>query len=121
LSEVNVRPPITDSPWFWVLLFSSMAMVALLVMSHKYTRRQAIIERHYQANERVTEQFENKSPDTARTDDGQSPRPFASPGHNLITLWPLAVLMALIAATSATMLYRTSRAVPGPESKAESP
>lgn len=95
-------------------------------MSHKYTRRQANIERHYQANERVTEQFENNSPFAVRTDDGQSPRPFATPGHNLITLWPLAVLMTLIAATAATMLYRASRVVPGPgpenpESTSESP
>ncbi|HVT30616.1 MAG TPA: hypothetical protein VHE81_21590, partial [Lacipirellulaceae bacterium] len=75
MSVANERPPITDSPWFWVLLFSLMAMAALAVMSHKYTRRQANIERHYQANERVTEQFENNSPFAVRTDDGQSPRP----------------------------------------------
>ncbi len=91
-------------------------MIALLAMSHKYTRRQANIERHYQARERATEELaaENNSPGGVRTDEQQTRRPFAMPGHNLITLWPLAVLMALIAAGSATMLYRASRR-PGPE------
>ncbi len=98
-----------------------MAMVALATMSHKYTRRQANIERHYQAHERIAEEFaaENNSSDAARTDEQQTRRPFATPGHNLITLWPLAVLMALIAATAATMLCRASRR-PAPESKSES-
>ena len=49
--------PITDSPWFWVLAFSLTGLLALAAMSGKYSRRQANIERKYQARERVAEKL----------------------------------------------------------------
>ena len=64
---------------------------------------------------------ENKGAGTERIDDLEARRPFATPGNNLITLWPLAALLGIVAVVAATMLYRASRAVPGPDSGVTSP
>jgi hypothetical protein len=47
------KPPITDSPWFWALMFSVVALVALVAISGQYGKRQARLERQYQARERI--------------------------------------------------------------------
>jgi type VI protein secretion system component VasF len=109
----KVSSPLTDSAWFWALAFSLMALLALAVVgfSGKYQKRQAKIELQYQARERVAEKLtaENNPARSERTDDSEARRPFATPGNNLITLWPLAVLLAIVAVVAATMLYRASR------------
>lgn len=117
-SVVNQNPqsPLTDTPWYWVLIFSLMALAALVAIGPKYGPRQAGIERQYQARERVAEKItaENNSKDAARIDDRDGRRAFATPDHQLIPLWPLATLLTLIAIVSAVMLIRASRALPGP-------
>jgi hypothetical protein len=107
--EVDTRAaPLTDSPWFWVLAFSLMAMLALVAIGTKYARRQTRLELQYQARERIAERrAAANNPVTAeRIDDRSGGREFASPGDNLIPLWPLAILLFLIAAFSAAMLSR---------------
>src|SRR5437764_2545029 len=93
----NPQSPLTDSPWFWALAFSLMGLLALgaVGFSGKYQKRQAKIELQYQARERVAEKLtaENKPASVERRDDMEARRPFATPGNNLITLWPLAVLL----------------------------
>ncbi len=108
------RSSITDSPWFWVLLFALVALVLLAAMSRKYDLRQANIERNYQARERVAEKItaENNPADVARINDLEARRPYAAPGDRLIKLWPLAILLGLISVVAAIMLYR-GRGRPG--------
>jgi hypothetical protein len=108
LSEAEHQSPITDSPWFWALAFSLMALVALLALSGKYSRRQANIERNYQARERVAEKVtaENNPAGAKRIDDAEAQRAYASPGDKLIPIWPLAALLGLISIVAAAMLYR---------------
>ena len=110
-SEIpNPQSEPTDSPWFWVLLFSLTALLALAVVgfSGRYGKRQSGIERQYQARERVAEKLaaENNSADGGRIDGQESRRPFATPGEQLIPLWPLGVLLGLVACFAAAMLYR---------------
>lgn len=45
------RPPITDSPWFWVYLFATAALALLMVSKPKLQYRQAWLERQHQARE----------------------------------------------------------------------
>ena len=47
----RANSPLTDSPWFWVLAFSLMALavLAVLVFSGKYGKRQTRLELQYQA------------------------------------------------------------------------
>src|SRR5688572_19157293 len=98
--DAHERPPVTDSPWFWVLIFSLMALGALVAIGGKYGRRQSAIERQYQARERIAQQraAANNSADAERNEVQESPpRDFASPGDTLIPLWPLAALLIVIA------------------------
>ena len=46
-----VRPPLTDSPWFWVCMFATAALLGLTAAQPKYGRRQAQIEKQYQGRE----------------------------------------------------------------------
>jgi hypothetical protein len=113
--EVDPRAaPLTDSPWFWVLAFSLMALLALVAIGTKYGRRQTRLELQYQARERIAERRATaNNPEAAeRIDDQPDRREFVSPGDNLIPLWPLTLLLFLIAALSAVMLSR-GRGRPG--------
>jgi hypothetical protein len=95
---VNIRPPITDSPWFWLLIFAGMALAALLAIGPKYGGRQARLERRYQASERITaDRSKNRPADFASADD------------TLIPLWPLAVVLSLVVVLAAIMLIRGRR------------
>jgi hypothetical protein len=108
----NNTVPLTDSAWFWVLLFSLVGLLALVAMSPKYGRRQANIERQYQARERVAEKItaENNPDASARIDDLDARRPYvATTSEKLIPIWPLAVLLALVSLVAAVMLVRSQR------------
>lgn len=85
-----------------------MALISLIAIGPKYGRRQANIERQYQARERVAEKLaaENNSADGGRIDGQESRRPFATADEQLIPLWPLGVLLGLVACFAAAMLYR---------------
>jgi hypothetical protein len=102
-----------------VLAFSLTALGALAAISFSgwYGKRQTRLELQYQARERVAEKINAKNNPAAdeRTDNSEARHPFVTPGNNLITLWPLAVLLGAVATVAATMLYRASRAVSGPD------
>jgi hypothetical protein len=85
-----------------------MGLVAIFAMHGKYGRRQANIERNYQARERVAEKVaaENNPIEPDRLDNLEVRRDFASPDNQLVPLWPLALLLALVAVVAAAMLYR---------------
>ena len=105
------RPPITDSPWFWVLLFSGMALAALLAIGPKYGGRQARLERQYQARERIVAERaeENSQARAERTNEEPERREFAAADETLIPLWPLAVILSVAVILAAIMLFRGRR------------
>ena len=114
----RARAPITDSPWFWVTLFSLMGLVALAAMHRKYGYMQSRIERRYQVNERIAED--------ATEDPGR--REYATPQATIIPLWPLAIALGCVATVAAVMLVRersrrgqttAARRCPRPGSRAE--
>jgi hypothetical protein len=113
--DASERTPVTDSPWFWVLMFSVMALGALMAIGGKYGRRQSAVERQYQARERIAQQQAagNNSAAAERNDSQKSPpRHFASPGDTLIPLWPLAALLLVVALFALVMLFQ-GRGRPG--------
>ena len=107
-------PPVTDSPWFWVLIFTAMALAALLAIGPKYGGRQARLERQYQARERiVTERAAgSKENEVPRTNGQAEHRDLASAEDTLIPLWPLAVVLSGVLILAAIMLVR-GRGRPG--------
>jgi hypothetical protein len=102
---------LTDSPWFWVLAFSLMALLALVAIGTKYGRWQTRLELQYQARDRIAERraAANNPQSEERIDKTTDRRDFASPGNNLIPLWPLAAILFIIAVFSAGMLGRGRR------------
>jgi Flp pilus assembly protein TadB len=109
--ESKKRPPLTDSPWFYVLVFSAMALFALLVIGPKYGQRQSRLERNYQARERVTERssVSNKEDADTRKDQVAARRDYATPGNTLVPLWPLAMILGIITLFAGFMLRRAMR------------
>ena len=101
-------PSITDSPWYWVVAFSLMALLALVVIGPKYGRRQSALERKYQARERIEDAREarNNSVGDPRTDELAARRRFATPGDTLVPLWPLAAILVIVVLFAGYMLRR---------------
>jgi hypothetical protein len=102
------RSHLTDSPWFYILAFSLMAMLALIAIGPKYGRRQSAMDRKYQARERIEDarMARNNSGVEARNNELAERRPFATPGDTLVPLWPLAVVLLAIALFALVMLLR---------------
>ncbi len=103
------KPPLTDSPWFWVLMFSGVAMLGIVAVGPKYVRRQARTEQRY-ANRLQTwqhqQEYSGRTPtadealETGRRMESQPPR---------ASLVPLAVAAAVIMAVSAGGLLVSRR------------
>jgi hypothetical protein len=106
------QSPLTDSPWFWVMVFSAMALAALLAIGPKYGGRQARLERQYQARQRIAAERAASSADAAPNDQQAPHREFASAEETLIPLWPLAALLSGMVTLAAIMLIR-GRGRPG--------
>jgi hypothetical protein len=103
--------PSTDSPWFWVLAFSLMALAALVAIGPKYGRRQANMDVKYQARERIeADRAAGNNPVTEpRFDELADRRDFASADNTLVPLWPLAAILAVVALFAWVMLVTRSR------------
>ena len=104
------RPAINDSPWFWVLLFALAGLVALLIISSQYARRQRRLEMQYQAREEMTRrQVVGEPKARERGDEGDAPPPAL--GELIIPLWPVGAALLAVAAFSAHMLARSRRGI----------
>ena len=101
---MSEQPTLTDSPWFWVLVFSLMGLIALGAISGQYGKRQSRLERQYQARERIAE---GAVGDDAAGDAER--REYASPKDTLVPIWPLAILLVGVVALAAMMLRREQR------------
>jgi hypothetical protein len=77
------RPPITQSPWFWVYMFCTAALIGLMLFGNKLTRRQLAVERNFQGRQRVLEQRAGESPATG----------LSSEGNTALSLAPLYLLL----------------------------
>ena len=88
--------PITDSPWFWVYLFATAALIALALMGPKYASRQAQIEREFQGRQRASQQARGQEPSGA----------LSNAEKTLITLRPLFIAMAAITVLAWFIFWR---------------
>lgn len=106
------RPPITDSFWFWVCLFATMALVALFVISRKYDARQLAVEQKAQGRMRAAEKMSG----------GEITTEVSSPGHLQIPMTPLVAVLGGILVVSWAVLWwhyfrRPSSAAPETKAK----
>jgi len=100
----------SDSPWFWGLLFSLMALIGLSLIGPKFDVRQRQIEgrflgRREAAMERWRRQAGLPEVDLA---DSAVDRSVAAP-QRIVPLWTLATAASVAAVGSGVMLTRQYR------------
>ena len=100
------RPPITDSIWFWVLLFSAAGCICLILITPRYQPRQRRLEMQYQAREEILRRRAEGEPAARETGlEGDATPPGAT--DLIIPLWPLLAGCVLMLLVSTVMLARS--------------
>jgi hypothetical protein len=82
----TAKTSITDSPWYWVYLFGTAGLVALLLAGHKYAARQSQVERAGQGRQRAVKNLQGQAPTTE----------MSSEDHTQVSLRPLYYVLAAI-------------------------
>jgi hypothetical protein len=101
-------PALTDSPWFWVMLFCAVGSGFVLMMSPKYSKRQGRLELQYQAHqEKARRQFEGEGSTREPGAEGNAAPPPTD--ELIIPLGPLLTVFGLLFTVSAVQLWRTRR------------
>jgi hypothetical protein len=98
---------VTDSPWFWALLFSLMALVGLGLISPKFDIRQRQIEGRFLGRQQAAEERARRAAGLPPVDlaEQAQERDAVAP-KRIVPLWTLATLAAVAAGGSALMLRR---------------
>ncbi len=106
MKKPTTRTLITDSPWFWALLFPAFGLIMLLITGGKFGKRQAGIENRYQARAAVASgQVVVDQAGSGKKQVTGAPK-YTTADDVAIPIWPLEVAMAAIAGTSGVMLWR---------------
>ena len=103
------RPPFrpTDSPWFWGLMFSAMALVGIALIAPKFDRRQRQVEGRFLGRQESAVERQRRAAGLPAIDLADSARePDPEPRQRIVPLWTLASLAAAAALGSAAMLAR---------------
>ena len=108
IATSNSPTAVTDSPWFWVMLFCAAGAAILLVMTPRYSKRQTRLEMQYYARQEIARrQVEGVDAASPPGKEGEAPPPAGD--ELLIPLWPLWSLLTIAFVVSALMLRRTRR------------
>jgi len=101
------RPPLTDSGWFWSLMFSLMALVGIVMIAPKWDWRQRQLESRYIGREQAAAERQRRSAGLDPEDlaDTAVDRDVAAPGR-IVPAWTLVALATAATFFSATMLWR---------------
>jgi Flp pilus assembly protein TadB len=101
---------LADSPWFWALLFSLMALAGAALIAPKYEFRQRQVEGRFLGRQAAAIERERRSAGLEPVDlaDAARDREEAQPGR-IVPLWTLATAAAVAAVASAAMLWRERR------------
>ena len=101
-SQESQPSPVTESPWFWVMLFSLAALAAIATIGPKFEQREQSIETKFHARERGLHREAVEQP----ADDA----PSQIPEWNLMfTLWPIAAVVGAVAIVSFVGMIRFQR------------
>jgi hypothetical protein len=104
-STSPVRTPITDSPWFWLALFSVGGIAAVLLIEQQYRPRQRRLEMQYRAQEEILRRQAAGEP-AARGVGQEGGAPPPTERELIIPLWPLIGVCLLVFAMSVYMIWR---------------
>jgi len=104
------RSPLTDSGWFWALLFCTMALIGLGLIAPKWEWRQRQLEGRYLGRSQAAAERQRRSAGLTPVDlaDTALDREQVAPAR-IVPAWTLAALAAAGATVSAGMLWRERR------------
>jgi hypothetical protein len=107
VTSPDPRPPLTDSGWFWALLFSLMGLVGIALIAPKWDWRQRQLESRYLGREEAALERQRRAAGLEPVDlaDSATPREQAAP-RRIVPAWTLVALAAAATAGSAVMLWR---------------
>lgn len=91
MSDTTHHP--LESPWFWLMVFSTMALLAVVVIGPKYMRRQARLEQKLEGRVRAQQEFDLENGDVPVGDR-------AGGDNDLVTVGPLAGFLGVLAAVA---------------------
>ncbi len=98
---------VTDSPWFWAILFSLTALLGLGLIAPKFDIRQRQIEGRFLGRQQAAEERARRAAGLAPVDLAEQARDRDDVApKRIVPLWTLATLAALAAGGSAMMLRR---------------
>ena len=80
------RPRLTDSPWYWLYLYCTFALVALVIAGPKIAQRQLQAEQNLQGRQRANQQAAGET----------STIPLATLENRTVNLWPLFLVLGLL-------------------------
>jgi len=49
------RPPLTDSPWFWLYVFATAGVLSLVLIGPKFGARQSQLDRQFEGRRHITQ------------------------------------------------------------------
>ncbi|MCA9214440.1 MAG: hypothetical protein KDB27_15320 [Planctomycetales bacterium] len=93
--QARERPTVSDSPWFWIYLFATAGLIALMLAGNKFDHRQAEIEREFSARQSHGHVISG--------DEGPIAPPVAGEQH--VTLRPLYIAMGVCVIVGWTVFY----------------
>jgi len=93
----STRQKLTDSPYYWIYLFCTVALAILIFMGPKIRARQAQIEQNYQGRQRAFEHLQGNVPAT----------PVSTADNNQMQLGPLIACLAVILCIAWARLWWT--------------
>ena len=84
---------ITDSPWFWLLVFANVALLGAVLIAPKYSRRQLGLERKFEARREIAHQKLASDASSATVD--QSPE-IVDDDPRIAPLMPLLIFLLIL-------------------------
>jgi len=107
VTSPDPRPPLTDSGWFWALLFFLMGLVGIALIAPKWDWRQRQLESRYLGREEAALERQRRAAGLEPVDlaDSAVAREEAAAGR-IVPAWTLVALAAAATAGSAAMLWR---------------
>jgi hypothetical protein len=95
--------PVTDSPWYWALIFALAALAAIFTIGPKFERRQEVIETKFHGRERAQGR-ESKEQSTTN-----AANPDAHPWSRIFSLGPLILTITIIALVAFAAVARLQK------------